>query len=110
MHRAESEFQRAELDGRKNRSNDSNYQYEAVGNDNGNTAVTIERLNGFNERVSGAKQRADRERKDVDKRLRTIGVSSQLFERTKHTIIRSIRPVDKIVGKIKKNATLKRRV
>ena len=131
MRRAKSEFQRAELDGRENRGNASNYQYEEVGNDNGNTAVIIERLNGFNERVSEAKRRADREREDVDKRFRTIaersertkrslseyseelyrelagdkaiGVSSQLFERTKSAVIRSAGAIVQFVDKINKN-------
>lgn len=129
MRRAESELQRQELDGSTDGINTKDYQYEELGNEYGNTAVIIERLNGFNDRVSEAKQRADRERIDADKRLRAIaersarakqslsehseelyrelteskniGISSQLFERTKQRIGRAIETVIKFTRSVK---------
>lgn len=129
MRRAEPEFQRTELEGREDRGNTTNYQYEEVGNEYGDTAVIIECLNGFNERVSEAKQRADRERIDTDKRLRaiaersartkrslsehseelyrelaeseSIGISSQLFERTKQRIGRAIGAISQFASEIR---------
>lgn len=129
MRRAEPELQGSELERREDRGNTTNYQYEEVGNEYGDTAVIIERINGFNERVSEAKQRADRERIDTDKRLRAIAersertnrslsehseelyrelteskgarVSSQLFERTKQCIGRAIGKVSQFIEKIK---------
>lgn len=129
MRRAEPEFQRTELEGREDWGNTTNYQYEEVGDEYGDTAVIIERLNGFNERVSEAKQRADRERIDANKRIREItersarakrslsthseelyreltetkdvGISSQLFERTKQHIGRAISTVSQFVSEIR---------
>jgi len=128
MRRAEPEFQRAELERREDRSNTTNYQYKELRNEYGDTAVIIECLNGFNERVSEAKQRANRERIDADKRLRAIaersarakrslsehseelyreltepkvvGVSSHLFERAKLSIKQS---VNKVIGFIERS-------
>lgn len=129
LRRAEPEFQRAELERREDRGNTTNYQYKEVGNEYGDTAVIIERINGFNERVSEAKQRADRERIDADKRLRaiaersartkrslsehseelyrefteskSIGITSQLFERTKQRIGRAIGSISRFFSEIK---------
>ena len=134
MRRTEPELQGSELERREDRGNTTNYQYEEVGNEYGNTAVIIECINGFNERVSEAKQRADRERIDTDKRLRaiaersarakrslseyseelyrelteskSIGVSSQLFERTKQRIGRAIGAVSQFVEKVKERISV----
>jgi len=131
LRRVRSEFQRQELDGSTNGVNAEYYQYEEVENDHGNTTALIERLNGFNQRVSEAKQRADRERKDADKRLRTIAersesatrrisehagslqrdlterkrneVSNKFFERAKLGINRSVDAVIQFVRKVKEN-------
>ena len=82
MRRAEPELQRTELERWEDRGNTTNYQYKEVGNEYGDTAVIIERINGFNERVSEAKQRADRERIDADKRLRAIAERSERAKRS----------------------------
>lgn len=125
---AESEVQGQGLDGQSDRGNTENYQYEGIGNDDRDTAIIIECINEFNQRVSEAKQRTDRERESADRRLRAIaersddakrhraeyaevvnrelaekpnpGITSELIDRAKCTINRTIKSVSDYVQKI----------
>ena len=127
MRRVKSKIQRTEVEGWQNRSNTTSYQYEEIDNEYGNTTVIIERINGLNKRISEAKQRSDRERKETDKRFREIaersnrtkrdisedskelyrkltefkdtGISSLFFDRAKSGISKTIRKVSDLYKK-----------
>ena len=127
MRRDKSKIQRTEVEGWQNRSNTTSYQYEEIDNEYGNTTVIIERINGLNKRISEAKQRSDRERKETDKRFREIaersnrtkrdisedskelyrkltefkdtGISSLFFDRAKSGISKTIRKVSDLYKK-----------
>lgn len=81
---AESEVQGQELEGQSDRGNTENHQHEEIGNGDRDTAIIIECINEFNQRVSEAKQRADRERESVNQRLRAI---TELSGRTKQDML-----------------------
>lgn len=124
----ESQIQRRELDGQSDRGNTENHQHEEIGYAYRDTAIIIERINEFNQRVSEAKQRTDRERESADQRLRAIaersdhakrnreeyaeavnrelteksnpGIASELIDREKCTINREINKISKLISEV----------
>lgn len=71
-----SEVQGQGVDGQADRGNTENHQHEEIGHGDRDTAIIIERINEFNQRISEAKQRTDRERESIDLRLRAIAERS----------------------------------
>lgn len=80
---AKSEVQEQGVDGQADRGNTENHQYEEIGHGDRDTAIIIKRINEFNQRVSEAKQRTDRERESADQRLRAITERSDHAKRNR---------------------------
>lgn len=130
---AKSDVRGQRVDGQADRRNIENNQHKEIGNGDRDTAIIIERINGFNQRVSESKQRADRERESADQRIRAItersgqakrslsahseelhrelaefeniGGTGHYYERTKLIINRSIKGVVGYIKEKLKNTT-----